>query len=79
MGLQGAANEKGKAFDWEVTKRLGGYVFSYRRELYTALAGMALTVFATVIGLLSFGHAQAQTPGLLAQAGAAEPAAPPRP
>lgn len=50
MALQGAAAEKGKAFDWEVTKRLGGYLKPYKKNIILSLIGMALAVIATVAG-----------------------------
>ena len=50
MGLRGAANETGKAFDWKVTKRLIGYISIYRRNIGIAFAAMFFTVGANVAG-----------------------------
>ena len=40
MGLRGAAGETGKAFDWDVTKRLFSYLAPYKRQVWLALAAM---------------------------------------
>lgn len=55
--MQGAAAETGKAFDWEVTKRLGGYLLPYRRNILIALGAVLLTVLANVVGPPLIGYA----------------------
>lgn len=50
MAIQGAAGEKGKGFDWEVTRRLGTYLKPYKKNIVISLIGMAFAVIATVAG-----------------------------
>lgn len=57
MGLRGAANESGKAFDWEVTKRLFTYLAPHKRRIWYAVAAMLLTVTANIVGPLLIGWA----------------------
>lgn len=57
MGLQGAASETGKAFDWEVTKRLAGYLGRYRRNIVLAFIAMFFSVLASVAGPPLIGYA----------------------
>lgn len=57
MGLRGAANETGKAFDWEVTKRLAVYLKPYMRNIWYAMGAMMLTVLANIIGPPLIGYA----------------------
>lgn len=57
MGLRGAAGETGKAFDWEVTKRLGNYLVPHKRRVWLAMAAMLLSVLANITGPLLIGWA----------------------
>ncbi|MCI0712826.1 MAG: ABC transporter ATP-binding protein/permease, partial [Chloroflexi bacterium] len=57
MGLQGAANETGRAFDWDVTKRLGGYLKPHMRHIMYAMGAMMLTVAANIMGPPLIGYA----------------------
>ena len=57
MGLRGAANETGKAFDWDVTKRLVRYITVYRRNISIAFGAMFFTVGANIAGPPLVGYA----------------------
>ncbi|NJL92331.1 MAG: ABC transporter ATP-binding protein [Anaerolineae bacterium] len=57
MGMQGAATEIGKTFDWEVTRRLAGYMTPYRRDIAIAMAAMIFSVAASVTGPPLIGYA----------------------
>ena len=57
MGLRGAAGESGKAFDWEVTKRLFGYLSPHKKHIGVAAGAMLLTVAANIVGPLLIGWA----------------------
>jgi len=57
MGLQGAAAESGKAFDWEVTKRLMGYLMVYRRHITISLIAIIFSVVGNVAGPPLIGYA----------------------
>lgn len=48
--MKGASVETGKAFDWEVTRRIGGYLKPYKKNIVISLIGMALAVLSTVAG-----------------------------
>jgi ATP-binding cassette subfamily B protein/subfamily B ATP-binding cassette protein MsbA len=48
--MQGAATEKGQAFDWTVTKRLLGYLAPHKVRIFIAMFGAVLTVLANVLG-----------------------------
>jgi ATP-binding cassette subfamily B protein/subfamily B ATP-binding cassette protein MsbA len=48
--MKGASIETGKAFDWEVTRRIGGYLKPYKKNIVISLIGMALAVLSTVAG-----------------------------
>jgi ATP-binding cassette, subfamily B, multidrug efflux pump len=50
MGMIGAAAEAGKGFDWQVTKRLAGYLTPYKRQLLIAVCAMLFTVSAAIVG-----------------------------
>lgn len=50
MGMMGAAGEEGKGFDWQITKRLFGYLKPYRRRILTAITAMLFIVGAAIIG-----------------------------
>ena len=50
MGINSAATEAGKGFDWQVTKRLAGYLTPYKRRLLYAVCAMLFTVSASIIG-----------------------------
>ncbi|MFP4323678.1 MAG: hypothetical protein ACLFTK_14590, partial [Anaerolineales bacterium] len=57
MGMRGAALETGKAFDWDVTKRLFGYLKHYRRNIIIAMVAMIGSVVANVAGPPLIGYA----------------------
>jgi ATP-binding cassette subfamily B protein/subfamily B ATP-binding cassette protein MsbA len=57
MGLHGAANETGKAFDWRVTKRLIGYITVYRHHIGISFLAMLFTVGANIVGPPMIGYA----------------------
>jgi ATP-binding cassette subfamily B multidrug efflux pump len=57
MGLRGAANETGRAFDWEVTKRIGSYLKPHVRQILYAMGAMLLTVMANIAGPPLIGYA----------------------
>lgn len=57
MGLRGAANETGRAFDWDVTRRLGAYLKPHMRHILYAMAAMMLTVAANIMGPPLIGYA----------------------
>ena len=44
-------------FDWEVTKRLGGYVVPYRKNIFLAMIAALMSVFAQVAGPPMVGYA----------------------
>lgn len=48
--MKGASVETGKAFDWEVTRQIGGYLKPYKKNIVISLIGMALAVLSTVAG-----------------------------
>src|SRR5690606_8408713 len=50
-------DEQFRGFDWEVTKRLGGYLKPYRRNLMISLSGMLFTVLANIVGPPIIGYA----------------------
>lgn len=51
MGMMGAATaEADKVFDWQVSKRLLGYLRPYRRNVTIAMGAALLTVVANVLG-----------------------------
>ena len=55
--MRGAALEKGKAFDWLVTKRLFTYLAPYKRRIGVAVFGALFSVFANVVGPPLIGYA----------------------
>jgi ABC-type multidrug transport system fused ATPase/permease subunit len=55
--MQGAATEHGKAFDWEVSKRILGYLRPYKRNVWIAVAGMMISVLSTIAGPPLIGYA----------------------
>jgi ATP-binding cassette subfamily B protein/subfamily B ATP-binding cassette protein MsbA len=57
MGLQGAANETGKAFDWKVTKRLLSYLAPHKHYIWLAIWSMLLSVLSTIVGPPLIGYA----------------------
>lgn len=57
MALSGAAAEQGKAFDWQIAKRLFSYLKPYRRNIFRAVAAMLVSVAATVAGPPMIGYA----------------------
>lgn len=48
--MQGAAAQQGKAFDWEVTRRIASYLKPYKKNILISLVGMTFAVLATVAG-----------------------------
>ncbi|GAB4524576.1 MAG: ABC transporter ATP-binding protein [Anaerolineae bacterium] len=46
-----------RGFDWDITKRLAGYLAPYRRSIYWAFGATLLTVFANVSGPPIIGYA----------------------
>ena len=55
--MRGAALEKGKAFDWLVTKRLFKYLAPYKKRIWIAVIGALFSVFANVVGPPLIGYA----------------------
>lgn len=58
MGMNFFDNdEQYRGFDWEVTKRLAGYLKPYRRNLFISIFGMLFTVLANIVGPPLIGYA----------------------
>ncbi len=50
MALSQAATEAGKGFDWQVTKRLFGYLKPYKKNVVIAFTAMLFVVIANIMG-----------------------------